>query len=99
MTSRPIASIVACAALVGIVTVPSALPAQSSQSDALPFQRVDDSGLPEDPQQRLSMAEAAFNRGEFERIPTLLSPVLEPRPSLESEEERIRARELLGVGL
>lgn len=99
MTARPTASIVALAALIGAVTVPSALPAQSIESSRLPVVPVDDSGLPEDPQQRLSMAEAAFNQGEFERIPPLLKPVLEPRPSLDSEDDRVRARELLGVGL
>jgi hypothetical protein len=99
MTSRPTASIVALAVVFGTVTVPSALFAQSTDPRAPTILRVDDSGLPQDPQQRLSMAESAFNQGDFERIPTLLKPVLEPRPILESEEDRIRARELLGVGL
>jgi hypothetical protein len=53
----------------------------------------------EDPIGRLEMAETAFREGEFERLPDLLRPLLEPEPKLEEASNRIRARELLGVGL
>jgi len=50
------------------------------------------------PADRLKRAERAFENGEFERIPPLLEPLLEPNSTFENAERRIRARELLGVG-
>ena len=53
----------------------------------------------EDPIGRLEQAETAFREGEFDRLPELLRPLLEPEPQLTETSNRIRARELLGVGL
>lgn len=51
------------------------------------------------PSERLEAAESAFQNGDFEEIPELLEPILEPEPRLSKVAARIRARELLGVGL
>lgn len=53
----------------------------------------------EQPSERLEAAESAFQNGDFEEIPHLLEPILEPEPRLSKVAARIRARELLGVGL
>lgn len=49
--------------------------------------------------ERLQKAEDAFRNGDFSRIPPLLQPVLGANPKIDDGDERIRARELLGVGL
>ena len=51
------------------------------------------------PVQRLDRAEEAFREGDFDKIPPLLEPILGENPALDSRDSRVRARELLGVGL
>ncbi len=89
------------------VAILSLAPPVYAQSDSNPSADAKQSASPDDssseagdsPHRRLERAEQAFHNGQFDKISSLLDPILGDEPSLDSKQQVVRARELLGVGL
>ncbi len=68
------------------------------EPDEQPQPSPDELELPEDPDARLLMARKAFRRTDYGLLVPLLEPIVGADSPLQRVEDRIAARELLGVG-